>query len=107
MTNWKTGYPPDSKPVLAVTIADVAGSLKKRRTIIRAQYLHHKEMESESWDDNETIEWYEEETDTYWINEGWYELTDYHGEYGFIYIDDPVIAWMPMPKLPENQDESS
>ena len=107
MTNWKKGIPPDSRPVLAVTISDVVGSLNKRRSIVRAQYLRHKEMESESWDENEGIEWYCEEEDCYYITEGWYELTDYHVEYGFIYIDDPVIAWCKMPELPENLEDDT
>ena len=102
MTDWQTGFPPDSRPVLAVTVSDVVGSLKKRRNIIRAQYLRYKEMESESWGDNETPEWYCAEEDRFYFNEGWYELTDYHTEYGLIYVDDPVIAWMPMPELPKN-----
>ena len=98
MNNWKTGYPPDSKPVLAVTIADVAGSLEKRRTIIRAQYLRHKEMESDS--DDESVEWYNEEDDCYYMKAGWYEVTDYNLDYWYFTVDDPVIAWMPMPELP-------
>jgi hypothetical protein len=104
MTDWKTGTPPDSKPVLAVTVSDIAGSLRKRRQIVRAQYIRHKEIESYGSDDTEDAEWYDEEGDVYWVSEGWYEVTDYHIEYGFIYIDDPVITWMPMPELPENQE---
>ena len=102
MTNWKKGIPPDSRPVLAVTISEVAGSLRKRRQIVRAQYIHHKEIESNGWDDENGIDWYDEEKDVYWINEGWYELVDYWEDYGFIAIVDPVIAWCKMPELPEN-----
>jgi len=102
MTNWKKGIPPDSKPVLAVTISDVVGSLKKRRQIIRAQFIHHREIEVYGGDDTEGIDWYDEEKDVYWVNEGWYELINYWEEYGYIAIDDPVIAWCEMPELPEN-----
>ena len=101
MTNWKKGIPPDNRPVLAVTISDVAGSSKKRRQIVRAQYIHHKEIESCGSDDTEYIDWYDEERDIYWINQGWYELIDYWEDYGYIVIADPVVAWMPMPELPE------
>ena len=107
MTNWKKGIPPDSKPVLAVTIRDVIGSLKKRRQIVRAQYIHHKEIESNGWDDEDGIDWYDEEKDVYWINEGWYELVDYWEDYGYIAIDDPVIAWCKMPELPENLEDDT
>ena len=107
MTIWKTGIPPNSRPVLAVTISDVVGSLKKRRQIVRAQYIRHKEMESESWDDNEGIEWYCEEEDKYFIVQGWYELFNYHLEYGYSFIDDPVIAWCEMPELPENLEDDT
>ena len=105
MTTWKTGTPPDSRPVLAVTISDVIGSLKKRRQIVRAQYIHHKEIESNGWDDENGIDWYDEEKDVYWVNEGWYELMDYCDYYGYIAIDNPVIAWCKMPELPEHLGE--
>jgi hypothetical protein len=101
---WQTGYPPDSKPVLAVTIADVVRSDRKRRAIVRAQYIRHKEIEVEGWDDTDGVDWYNEMDDCYYIKEGWYELIDYWEDYGYIAIPDPIVAWMPMPELPENQD---
>jgi len=105
MTNWKKGIPPDNKPVLAVTLSEVAGSLRKRRQIVRAQYIHNKEIESSGWDDENGIDWYDEEKDVYWINEGWYELMDYCEYYGYIAIDDTVIAWCKMPELPEIEND--
>jgi hypothetical protein len=102
MTDWKTGIPPDGKPVLAVTVSDIAGSLRKRRQIVRAQYIHHKEIESYGSDDTEDADWYDEEGDVYWLKEGWYELVDYWEDYGYIIIDDPVIAWCELPELPEH-----
>ena len=104
MSNWKQGIPPDSKTVLAVTVSDVVGSLKKRRTIVRAEYLHHKEVEVDGWDYSEGVDWYCEEEDCYYIKEGWYELIHYWDDYSYITIPDPVIAWMPMPELPESEE---
>jgi hypothetical protein len=104
MTDWKQGIPPDNKPVLAVTISDVAGSLRKRRQIVRAQYIRRKEVESDGWDDTDGIDHYYEKDDCYYVNEGWYELMSYWEDYGYIVIDDPVIAWCELPELPENQD---
>jgi hypothetical protein len=101
MSDWKTGTPPDSKPVLAVTADDIAGSNRKRRTIVRAQYIRHKEEESEGCNENENNEWYDDETECYWVTQGWYELAYYSPDYGCFAIDDPVIAWMPMPELPK------
>jgi hypothetical protein len=104
MTDWKQGIPSDSRPVLAVTLSDIAGSLKKSRQIVRAQYIHHKERESESWDDNDGVDHYDDEEGCYYINQGWYELMSYWEEYGYTAIDDPVITWCEMPELPENQE---
>ena len=104
MSNWKQGIPPDSRPVLAVTVSDVVGSLKKRRTIVRAEYLRHKEVEVDGCDDSEGVDWYCEDEDCYYINEGWYELIEYWEDYGYIAIPDPVVAWMPMPELPESEE---
>jgi hypothetical protein len=101
VTNWKTGVPPNSKPVLAVTTSRITGSVRMRRTIVRAQHIKFKEMKSENWDDNEETDWYDEKEDCWYIDSGWYELMDCWEEYGYIRIYDPVIAWCELPKLPE------
>jgi hypothetical protein len=105
MTDWKQGIPSNRRAVLAVTLIEVVGSLKQRRTIVRSQYIRHKEEESEAWDDNSSIDYYDEKDDCYYIKEGWYELIDCWDDYGYVKIDGPVIAWCVMPELPENQDD--
>ncbi len=104
MTDWQTGFPPDSKPVLAITTSKIVPSGETRRTRIRAMYLRNKEWASESWDDNDGIDWYCEEDDCCYIREGWYELIHYWEDYSYIAIPDPVVAWTPIPELPESEE---
>ena len=103
---WKDGFPPDSLPVLAVTTSRIAGSVRMRRSIVRAQFIRHKEVEINPDDDTESVDWYDETDNCYYVESGWYEVIDYWEDYGYLKIDDPVIAWMPMPKLPEIKDDA-
>jgi len=43
---------------------------------------------------------YDEETDTYYDPEGWYEKIENWDEFTAILIDQPVTHWMPLPKEP-------
>ena len=98
------GTPSDSRPVLAVvrkSHTDYKGKTTERRVIVRAQYIRHKEMESAGWEENDGVDWYCDEDDRYYIQEGWYELMEFWEEYGFVLIDEPVIGWFELPKLPE------
>ena len=98
------GIPSNHRPVLAVarkSHTDYKGKTTTRRVIVRAQYIRHKEMEAEAWDDNDGVDWYCEEEDCYYIKEGWYELMEFWEDYGFILIDEPVIGWFELPKLHE------
>lgn len=104
MNDWKDGFPPDSLPVLAVTTSRIAGSVRMRRSIVRAQFIRHKEVEIDPDDNTESVDWYDETDNCYYVESGWYEVIDYWEDYGYLKIDDPVIAWMPMPKLPEKKD---
>ena len=101
---WIYDKKPDSRrPVLALIESDVVGSLKKRRQIVRAEWIPARAEEAspwEPWDDDEGAYECVEEEGAYYIKEGWYELMNYWEDYGYIAISDPVIAWMPMPELP-------
>ncbi len=48
---------------------------------------------------------YFEETDDYYLLEGWYETIKNCDDYSCLYINDVVTHWMPLPELPEQKDE--
>jgi len=104
MTQWKNATPPHGKVVLAVTINESTG----HRTIIRA---HHLDAMTKECDYANVIYEpecdYDEETDTYYYAEGWYEQIAYWDELCSVAFYDPVIAWTELPPLPENQDDKT
>lgn len=44
---------------------------------------------------------YDEETDEYYLKEGWYEVIRNWDEYGSAVIGDFVTHWMPLPEPPK------
>jgi hypothetical protein len=66
---------------------------------IRAQWVAAKSCESSPESD---IGEYDEETDTYYDPEGWYEQLDNWDEYSSIaVVEGDVSHWMPLPPPPE------
>lgn len=55
-----------------------------------------------SWDENIDCD-YNEDDDTGYIPEGWYEVIHNWGEYGSVKIEDTVTHWMSMPRLPKEE----
>lgn len=53
-----------------------------------------------SYSDNIDME-YDEETDEYYMPEGWWEVIKNWNEYSCIGIEDTVTHWMPLPESPE------
>ena len=51
--------------------------------------------------DDECVTEYNEETDEYYLYEGWYEEINNWNEYSSIAIDDTVTHWMPLPEPPK------
>jgi hypothetical protein len=51
--------------------------------------------------DDECVTEYNEETDGYYLHEGWYEEINNWDEYSSIAIDDTVTHWMPLPEAPK------
>lgn len=56
------------------------------------------DIDIEDWGD------YNEETDEYYVPEGWYECIDHWDDYSSIFIDDEITHWMPMPEPPTKKD---
>ena len=48
---------------------------------------------------------YDEETDEYYLLEGWYEVIKNWEDYSSIVIDDFVTHWMPLPEPPKESAE--
>ena len=66
---------------------------------IRAHWIAAKTEESSG--DNDFGE-YDEEADTYWTPEGWYEQIDNWGEYSAVAVcEGTVTHWMPLPAPPK------
>lgn len=55
--------------------------------------------------DDECVTEYNEETDEYYLHEGWYEEINNWDEYSSIAIDDIVTHWMPLPEAPKGGAE--
>lgn len=68
---------------------------------IRAEYIYSKTEEAGECDpDTQCVE-YCEESDTYFVTEGWYEVMDNWEEYGSIAVTEGNIThWMPLPAAP-------
>lgn len=50
--------------------------------------------------DDECVTEYNEETDEYYLHEGWYEVINNWDDYSSIAIGDTVTHWMPLPEPP-------
>ena len=91
--NVKVDMPKSGQTVLAF----YKNSLKKGRTI-RAQYVEKFSMEDTG--DSDYFGEYDEETDTsYWL-EGWYERND--NDENRWCVSDTVTHWMPLPEPPKD-----
>lgn len=86
------GLPKSGVPVIAFVI-NAAG--KSRR--IRAMYAAEKTLPLDAdCDDPGAV--FDEETDTLYCPEGWYETNEYEETHWG--VSDPVTHWMPLPEAP-------
>lgn len=87
-------HPPPEKTVLALARYRYSGAV----TFCRAEYVSRYAKECDGWDDSD-VSVYDDDTDTYYYEEGWYE---YHiGEssdgFGATMIDSSecqIIGWI-------------
>ena len=86
--------PPPGVPVLAYVPTYCGGEYSRR---IRAAYAPAKTLEQHI--DAEGGD-YDEATDTYWCEAGWYETNEY--EECHWRVSDPVTHWMRLPPEPPN-----
>ena len=74
-----------------------------RNYVCDAYYAKPKTLNVNSWADDIACE-YDEETDEYYLLEGWYEVIKNWDDYDSISIGDFVTHWMPLP-LPPKEDK--
>lgn len=73
----------------------------KREYVCKGYYIRKHTEEIGAADDIEA-DW-DEVTDTNFLPEGFYECIENWGDYSFVYINDAVLAWQPLPE-PYNPD---
>ena len=103
--NWYTNTVPPCEPhkcskELLVSVLNRRWNTKR---VLRAVYIpdHHVTVEDMGWNMWEGVpeEWqYDEDLDTWWISEGWYEIADNFDEYEYAEISGEVYAWANLPK---------
>lgn len=74
---------------------------RKHRYVCEAFYAEQKTMSSAFGDPEiEAVE-YDEDSDNYYLLEGWYEVIHNWDEYSSVVIQDFITHWMPLPEPPE------
>ncbi len=74
----------------------------KKPKIVRAIYCKKHTVEAGS--DDEFFE-YDEESDSYYLPEGWYERIDFWDDYSSVFINSDITHWMPLPTPPKEQEK--
>ena len=90
---------PDSNHVLAR--CEIRGLYKPKSYICVAFYAKKNGISVGNCCDDEICCEYDEETDEYYLKEGWYEVIRNWDEYGSVVIGDFVTHWMPLPEQPK------
>jgi hypothetical protein len=98
----ESALPDTSKKVLASYL----NKLGKRRIVI-ANWVKAKTQKSvlDWWDNEESCEEYDEDTQEFYVKEGWYECIENNEEYGMFKIyEGEVTHWTPMPLGPRSEE---
>lgn len=90
---------PDSNHVLAR--CEIRGLYKPKSYTCVAFYAKKNSISVGNCFDDEINCEYDEETDEYYLKEGWYEVIRNWDEYSSVVIGDFVTHWMPLPESPE------
>ncbi|MGO4305751.1 DUF551 domain-containing protein [Cupriavidus sp. RAF12] len=90
----------ENMPKLGQTVlATYLNRAGKPRTI-RAKYIPAKAVEANT-DSDAVADEYDEATDTYWLQAGWYEQIDNWDDYTSVQVcEGEITHWMPMPAAP-------
>lgn len=108
MAQWNRNTVPkckvkDCSDEVLVTVEHIGYRGEPWRRVVKAVYFpyQHCTLEDMGWSmyDGVPDDWeYIEDEDTWWIPEGWYEVSDYFEDYSYSEITDKVTAWMELPK---------
>jgi hypothetical protein len=100
-TSTESALPDTGKKVLATYLNKLGNS-----RIVIANWVKAKTQKSVSdWDDEESCEEYDEDTQEFYIKEGWYECIENNEEYGMFRIHEgEVTHWTPMPLGPRREE---
>jgi hypothetical protein len=100
MTEWILTSERLPEPGIRVLITFKNEFGKKR--IIPAVWSDGKSLEAD--DDNTDVAIYDEEIDTYWCPEGWFESNEYDDVHWAV-SGVTVTHWMPLPEPPSDEVE--
>jgi hypothetical protein len=88
---------PDSGVTVLACYRNALGNVRR----IRAQWVAARSQEAGLNDDNNEFDEYDEETDTYFVPEGWHECMDNWDDYTSVAVHQGVVShWMPLPAPP-------
>ena len=91
----------DELPTSKNVLVHYKNSLGRYR-IVKAFYAPQSTIESNS--ESDAYDEYDEEKDTYYLKQGWYECIDNWEEWSSIFIHEGEIThWMPLPEPPNDQ----
>lgn len=76
----------------------------KGRYVCDAFYTAHK-TKTCSWDDDiDSV--YDDDTDEYYMPEGWWEVIKNWDDYSCVAIEDFVLYWMSLPEMPKEEEKT-
>lgn len=100
MTSWIKTIERMPEPGRAVFVVCVGDYGARPRFINRAMWVPAKHAQSSEESD---IGEYDEDTDTYYDPEGWYELVSHWDEYSALGMSSVTVThWMDLPELPKD-----
>jgi hypothetical protein len=94
-------YPKVNKDVLITFREYMEWSKKYRYGTCKAVYIPEHSVKTEDmWSDydDDGISIYDENEDTYYVKDGWYEVIENWDDYSNITINCEVTAWQPLPE---------
>ena len=94
--------PNHNTPVLLAVVEHLPYLNKDLVHIVRGCHIEAKKIDASEWEDYDDTT-YDEELDTFFVNEGWFELTDFYGDYMYLNISDRITHWMPLPPIPREE----
>lgn len=101
----KERLPESGEACLLACKATNCYSRKTYRYVCEGFYIERwKEEVRYDVSEDQAIE-YNEETDEYYLCEGWYERIHNWDDYISVYISDTVTHWMPLPEPPKEEGE--